>query len=71
VTNGVESLRFSELVKNKAAYRYMEELGTRPSVYYLPPVDRSFPYERGFEELPEEMKKAYKVKRAHLKKFKI
>jgi molybdopterin-containing oxidoreductase family iron-sulfur binding subunit len=71
VTNGVESLRFSELVKNKSAYRYMEELGTRPSVYYLPPVDRAFPYERGFDELPEEMKKAYQVKRAHLKKFKI
>jgi len=71
VTNGVESFRFSELVKNKAAYRYMEELGTRPNVYYLPPVDRRFPVEEGFENIPDSVKKGYQVKRAHLKKFKI
>ena len=71
VTNGTESFRFSELVKNRAAYRYMEELGTRPNVYYLPPVDRLFPVERGMEDLPEDIKKTYDVKRAHLKKFKI
>jgi molybdopterin-containing oxidoreductase family iron-sulfur binding subunit len=23
----------------------MEELGTKPSVYYLPPVNRMFPFE--------------------------
>ena len=71
VTNGVESFRFTELVKEKAAYRYMEELGTRPNVYYLPPVDRRFPVEEGFENLPDSIKNAYQVKRAHLKKFKI
>lgn len=71
VTNGVESFRFSELVRDKAAYRYMEELGTRPNVYYLPPVDRRFPVEEGFENLPDSIKQGYQVKRAHLKKFKI
>ena len=71
VTNGQESFRFSELVKDKAAYRYMEELGTRPNVYYLPPVDRRFPVQEGFEDVPDSVKKAYQVKRAHLKKFKF
>jgi molybdopterin-containing oxidoreductase family iron-sulfur binding subunit len=71
VTNGQESFRFSELVRDKAAYRYMEELGTRPNVYYLPPVDRRFPVKEGFEDVPDSVKKAYQVKRAHLKKFKI
>ncbi len=71
VTNGTESFRFSELVNKKAAYRYMEELGTRPNVYYLPYVDRLFPVEKGLKDLPEDMLKAYQVKRAHLKKFKI
>jgi molybdopterin-containing oxidoreductase family iron-sulfur binding subunit len=25
----------------------MEDLGTKPRVYYLPPVNRSFPFEEG------------------------
>jgi molybdopterin-containing oxidoreductase family iron-sulfur binding subunit len=45
VTNGTETFRFSELIKDKAGYRLMEDLGTRPSVYYLPPVDRIFPFQ--------------------------
>ncbi len=49
VTNGAETFRFSELIKDKAGYRLMEDLGTKPSVYYLPPVSRSFPYESGIE----------------------
>jgi Fe-S-cluster-containing dehydrogenase component len=44
VTNGSETVRLSTLLKDKAGYRYMEELGTQPSVYYLPPVDRLFPF---------------------------
>ncbi len=44
VTNGEETVRFSTLLKDKAGYRYMEELGTNPRVYYLPPVDRLFPF---------------------------
>ncbi len=47
VTNGAESFRFSDLIKDKAGYRLMEELGTKPSVYYLPPVNRNFPFEKG------------------------
>jgi molybdopterin-containing oxidoreductase family iron-sulfur binding subunit len=38
----------------------MEELGTEPSVFYLPPVDRMFDYEIGFEDLSEEEVKLYK-----------
>jgi Fe-S-cluster-containing dehydrogenase component len=59
VTNGVETVRFSELIKNRGGYRYLEMLGTRPSVYYLPPVDRQFPLERGFDGLDEEVRKRY------------
>jgi len=49
VTNGTETFRFSELVKDKAGYRLMEDLGTKPRVYYLPPVNRNFPFEVGLE----------------------
>jgi molybdopterin-containing oxidoreductase family iron-sulfur binding subunit len=49
VTNGAETFRFSELIKDKAGYRLMEDLGTKPRVYYLPPVNRSFPFESGLE----------------------
>lgn len=51
VTNGAETFRFSDLVKDKSGYRLMEDLGTKPSVYYLPPVNRSFPYESGLENI--------------------
>jgi len=27
----------------------MDDLGTKPSVYYLPPVARNFPFEQGLE----------------------
>lgn len=55
VTNGAETFRFSELIKDKAGYRLMEDLGTKPSVYYLPAVNRSFPYESGLEnQRPED-----------------
>ena len=49
VTNGGETFRFSDLIKDKAGYRLMEDLGTKPSVYYLPPVNRNFPFESGLE----------------------
>ena len=49
VTNGAETFRFSDLVRDKSGYRLMEDLGTKPSVYYLPPVNRNFPYESGLE----------------------
>ena len=53
VTNGDETVRLSTLLKDKAGYRYMEELGTEPRVYYLPPVDRMFPFEKDNEENSE------------------
>ncbi|WP_071792537.1 4Fe-4S dicluster domain-containing protein [Saccharicrinis aurantiacus] len=44
VTNGTtkETVVLSELLEKKAGYRLMEELGTKPRVYYLPPKDRVF-----------------------------
>jgi molybdopterin-containing oxidoreductase family iron-sulfur binding subunit len=50
VTNGAETFRFSELIKDKAGYRLMEDLGTKPSVYYLPPVNRNFKFEDGLKK---------------------
>jgi molybdopterin-containing oxidoreductase family iron-sulfur binding subunit len=44
VTNGDETHRLSTLLKDKGAYRYLEQLGTNPRVYYLPPVNRLFPF---------------------------
>ena len=45
VTNGEETIRFSQLIADRSGYRYMEELGTESRVYYLPPVNRMFPFE--------------------------
>ena len=50
VTNGAETFRLSKLLKDKGGYRYMEDLGTKPNVYYLPPVNRLFPFEDNREE---------------------
>ena len=58
VTNGEETLRFKELIKERSGYRYLEELGTKPNVYYLPPTNRMFPYERGLSNYTEEEKEA-------------
>ena len=60
VTNGEETVRFKQLIADKAGYRYMEELGTEPRVYYLPPKDRLFPVERGIENAPDELKEMFK-----------
>jgi molybdopterin-containing oxidoreductase family iron-sulfur binding subunit len=59
VTNGAETFRFSELIKDKAGYRLMEDLGTKPRVYYLPPVNRNFPFESGLENVNADDKKYY------------
>ncbi len=48
-TNGSETVRFSELIRDKSGYRLMEDLGTKPRVYYLPPVNRLFKYEEGLK----------------------
>lgn len=50
VTNGAETFRFHELVRDRAGFRLMEDLGTKPSVYYLPPVNRLFRFEEGLED---------------------
>lgn len=49
VTNGDETLRLSKLLIDKDGYRLMESLGTKPSVYYLPPVNRLVDFEDGLE----------------------
>lgn len=60
VTNGNETVRFSQLMTDRAGYRFREELGTLPSVYYLPPTQRMFPVERGLEDVDESIKGRYK-----------
>jgi len=55
VTNGDETVRFSQLINDRSGYRYMEDLGTKPRVWYLPPRDRLFPVDRGMENLPEDL----------------
>jgi Fe-S-cluster-containing dehydrogenase component len=68
VTNGDETIKFSELIASRAGYRYMEDLGTKPSVYYLPPVNRQFPVDRGFDhedEINERYKDVPLVKKMH------
>ncbi|MFA5245316.1 MAG: 4Fe-4S dicluster domain-containing protein [Pedobacter sp.] len=59
VSNGAETFRFSDLIKDKAGYRLMEDLGTKPSVYYLPPVSRNFPYESGLENETEDLTRTH------------
>jgi Fe-S-cluster-containing dehydrogenase component len=58
VTNGPETFRFSDLIKDKAGYRLMEDLGTKPSVYYLPPVNRNFKFEDGLNKEDPAQKKS-------------
>jgi molybdopterin-containing oxidoreductase family iron-sulfur binding subunit len=59
VTNGSETLRFTEIIYDKSGYRFLEELGTMPSVYYLPPTTRQFPFERGLDDLDSNVMKRY------------
>lgn len=60
VTNGVETVQFSKLIKDKAGYRFMEELGTKPRLYYLPPNDRLIPAEKGLDNVNDELKEMFK-----------
>ena len=34
--------KLSQLLEDRAAYRFMEELGTKPRVFYLPPNNRTY-----------------------------
>lgn len=38
-----ETHRLSQLLRDRGGYRYLEELGTKPRVYYLPPTNRRYP----------------------------
>ena len=60
ISNGTEIVRFSQLLKERSGYRYMEDLGTKPRVWYLPPTDRIFPVERGLDALPDDIKERFK-----------
>ena len=60
ITNGIETIRFTKSMEEKHGYRYLESLGTHPSVYYLPAVNRLFPYENGMDGLDESIKERYK-----------
>jgi len=43
VTNSSgETVRLSQLLLDRSGYRHMEELGTKPRVYYLPPKNRMY-----------------------------
>ncbi len=44
VTNASgQTVRLTTLLRDRAGYRFLEELGTKPRVYYLPPDNRSAP----------------------------
>jgi Fe-S-cluster-containing dehydrogenase component len=44
VTNSSgKTVRLTKLLRDRAGFRYMEELGTKPRVYYLPAVNRQYP----------------------------
>jgi len=58
VTNGAETFRFSDLIRDKAGHRLMEDLGTKPRVYYLPPVNRNFKFEEGLKTKEEAKSKS-------------
>jgi molybdopterin-containing oxidoreductase family iron-sulfur binding subunit len=53
VTNGQETLRLKKLITDKNGYRLMENLGTKPSVYYLPPVDRLVDFKKGLDNFTD------------------
>ena len=59
VSNGTETLRFKQLIKERVGYRHLEDLGTEPNVYYLPPVERMFDYKSGLKDIPEEKQRVY------------
>jgi Fe-S-cluster-containing dehydrogenase component len=46
VTNGTtkETVKLSKLLRDNGGYRLMEELGTKPRVYYLPPKNRTLQF---------------------------
>lgn len=54
VTNGSgHTVKLSKLLEDRAGHRLLEGLGTEPSVFYLPPVDRIGTFEEGLESYTE------------------
>lgn len=60
VSNGQETMSFKQLITDRAGYRFMEELGTQPRVYYLPPKDRDFPVEKGYQDADSTIQERFK-----------
>jgi molybdopterin-containing oxidoreductase family iron-sulfur binding subunit len=54
VTNGTDTLCFSDMMRDKSGYRYQEHFGTQPRVFYLPAYNRAFPFEDDENEESEE-----------------
>ncbi len=56
-TNGSEVVTLSKFLRENNAYRYKEELGTRPRVYYIPGYGQDFKRapndERELKPIPE------------------
>ncbi len=42
-----EVVSFTQLIREKGGFRFMEDLGTEPRVWYLPPRDRVYPAPKG------------------------
>ncbi|MBI5304485.1 MAG: 4Fe-4S dicluster domain-containing protein [Chloroflexi bacterium] len=42
-----EVVSFRQLIREKGGFRFMEDLGTEPRVWYLPPRDRIYPAPKG------------------------
>jgi molybdopterin-containing oxidoreductase family iron-sulfur binding subunit len=47
------------MIEEFDGYRHLENLGTVPSVYYLPAANRQEPFEKGLEGKDEELLKRY------------
>lgn len=60
VTNGTtkETVKFSTLIAQNGGYNLMEELGTKPRVYYLPPKNRLFPFEKTDDPIEKQEKES-------------
>jgi Fe-S-cluster-containing dehydrogenase component len=50
VSNGEDVFRLTALLTERAGYRQFDTLGTKPRVYYLPPVKRNFPFQDDTEK---------------------
>ena len=51
VTNGIgETVELSKLLETGGAFRFLEELGTKPRVYYLPSRNPKYPAPKRLEE---------------------